>query len=83
MGWIKLLLACCGAVTLVGCGAESAESYAARNAAYQAAKSECSLYAAKKAIPGGGSGLAPNFEAIAIRELKSCMSSKGFDVDLK
>ena len=68
-------------LALVACG--PGESSQARQERWDSAKKECSEMAAKAAIPPGSSSFGRANEAVAVKTLKECMSSRGFEVDLK
>lgn len=70
---MPLLISACGA----------GESNEARQARWDAAKKECSEIAAKVAIHPGSSSFGRANEAVAVKALKECMSSRGFEVELR
>ena len=70
---ISLLVSACGA----------SESSEARQARWDLAKKECSEMAAKAAIPSRSGSFGRAEEAVAVKALKECMSSRGFEVDLR
>ena len=74
--YVAVLVLC-----LSGCG--SSESYEEKDARYQVAKKECSLSAAKAVINESSPPFDRSREILVMKLVQKCLSSKGFDVEIK